>query len=84
MSLEYFFSIVVVGIVSGCGAHLLARYRGFCLVGDIAVASIGAFVGAWVLPAVGLSFGNDILTAALTSAIGAAAVLVTLRALKRA
>ena len=84
MSLEYLVSVLVIGIVAGSVAHLLARYRGFGLVGDILVALVGAFIGAWVLPAIGLSLGNDILTAALTSAIGAAAILIALRVLKRA
>ena len=84
VSIEYFAAVIVAGIAVGVLAHLFARYRGFGLFGDIVVSLIGAFIGAWVFPAFGLSPGGDILTAALTATLGAAGVVVVLRMLKRA
>lgn len=84
MTIENLIAILVVGIVAGACAHQFSRFRGFGLLGDIIVALIGAFVGGWVLPAVGLSLGGGILGSVITAAIGAIAVLVVLRMLKRA
>ena len=84
MSIEYLLTVLVVGVVVGILAHLFARFRGFGLLGDIIVSLIGAFLGAWIFPALGVSPGSDVLTAALTATLGAAGVVVALRALKRA
>jgi uncharacterized membrane protein YeaQ/YmgE (transglycosylase-associated protein family) len=84
MSIEYLVTVLVVGVVVGFLAHVLARYRGFGLLGDMVVSLMGAFLGAWIFPAFGLSPGGDVLTAALTATLGAVAVVVVLRMLKRA
>jgi uncharacterized membrane protein YeaQ/YmgE (transglycosylase-associated protein family) len=84
VSLEQLIATLLVGLVAGVAAHVFFRFRGFGLVGDIIVSLIGAFIGGWVLPAFGLSLGGGIAGAAITSAIGAVAVLVVLRIAKRA
>jgi uncharacterized membrane protein YeaQ/YmgE (transglycosylase-associated protein family) len=84
VSLEYLITVIVVGLVIGALAHVFSRFRGFGLLGDIVVSLMGAFIGAWVFPAFGLSPGGDIVTAALTATLGALAVIVVLRMLKRA
>jgi uncharacterized membrane protein YeaQ/YmgE (transglycosylase-associated protein family) len=84
MSMEYLITVLAVGLAVGVAAHVFSRFRGFGLLGDIVVSVMGAFIGAWVFPAFGLSPGRDIVTAAFTATLGAVAVIVVLRMLKRA
>jgi len=84
VSLEQLIATLAVGVAAGVAAHVFFRFRGFGLLGDIIVGLIGAFIGGWVLPAFGLSLGGGVAGTAITSAIGAIAVIVVLRIAKRA
>ena len=52
--------ILVVGIVAGWLAGRVMRGGGFGLIGDLVVGLIGAFIGDWLLPRLGIHLGTGI------------------------
>jgi uncharacterized membrane protein YeaQ/YmgE (transglycosylase-associated protein family) len=83
MSGESLLVILVVGLVAGWLAGLLVRGGGFGLLGDIAIGVIGAFVGAWLFPTLGLHFGAGMVAAIISATVGAVIILVILRLVRR-
>jgi uncharacterized membrane protein YeaQ/YmgE (transglycosylase-associated protein family) len=76
---------VVVGIIAGWLAGKLVRGTGFGLVGDFVIGIIGAFIGGWLLPRIGIAsiVGQPFVDAILFAAIGAVVLLIVLRLIKR-
>ncbi len=52
---------------------------GFGLVGDLVIGIIGAFIGGWLLPELGIHLGSGILAAIANATIGALVLLVIIR-----
>ena len=52
---------------------------GFGLVGDLVVGLIGAFIGDWLLPRLGIHFGTGIVALFFNALIGAVVLLLLLR-----
>jgi uncharacterized membrane protein YeaQ/YmgE (transglycosylase-associated protein family) len=52
--------IVVVGIVAGWLAGKVVEGGGFGLIWDLIVGLIGAFIGDWLLPRLGIHLGTGI------------------------
>ena len=52
--------ILIVGIVAGWLAGRVMEGGGFGLIGDLIVGLIGAFIGDWLLPRLGIHFGTGI------------------------
>lgn len=79
----YWIWFLVIGAVAGWLAGVLARGRGFGLLGDIVVGVIGALVGGFVFTLLGLQwFGT--LGALVTATVGSVILLCALRfALRR-
>jgi len=46
--------ILVVGLVAGWLAGKIVRGASFGLIGDTAIGIVGAFVGDWLLPRLGI------------------------------
>src|ERR1700748_2138988 len=63
MSNESLLVILVVGIVAGWLAGQIVRGAGFGLVGDLILGIVGAFIGAWLLPQLGIQLGAGIIRA---------------------
>ncbi|AEK57963.1 MULTISPECIES: GlsB/YeaQ/YmgE family stress response membrane protein [Acidithiobacillus] len=86
MSIASFIVFLLIGAVAGWLAGLLIRGRGFGLIGDIVVGIIGAFVGGFLLTALGLAglFGAGIIGAIVVATIGAAVLLFIIKLIKRA
>ena len=57
---------------------------GFGLVGNIIVGIVGALVGGWLLPRLGIYIGGGIIAAIINAAIGAIIVLFVIGLVKRA
>jgi uncharacterized membrane protein YeaQ/YmgE (transglycosylase-associated protein family) len=72
--------ILLVGAIAGFLAGKIVRGNGFGLVGDAAVGVVGALLGDWLLPRFHIHFGSGVLGLVVSAGIGAAAVLLTLRA----
>jgi uncharacterized membrane protein YeaQ/YmgE (transglycosylase-associated protein family) len=71
--------ILVVGIVAGWLAGRVMAGGGFGLIGDLIVGLIGAFIGDWLLPQLGVHLGTGILALILNAFIGAVVLLLILR-----
>jgi uncharacterized membrane protein YeaQ/YmgE (transglycosylase-associated protein family) len=71
--------IIVVGIVAGWLAGRVMEGGGFGLIGDLIVGLIGAFIGDWLLPQLGVHFGTGIVPLIINAVIGAVILLLILR-----
>ena len=70
---------IIVGAAAGWLAGLVVRGRGFGLIGDIVIGIIGAFIGDWLLPRLGIHLGTGIVSEIVYSAIGAVILLLVVR-----
>jgi uncharacterized membrane protein YeaQ/YmgE (transglycosylase-associated protein family) len=77
--------ILVVGVVAGWLAGQLLRGTGFGLVADLCIGIIGAFVGNWLLPKLGihLSLGSHLMNEIVSATIGAIVLLLILGLFRR-
>jgi uncharacterized membrane protein YeaQ/YmgE (transglycosylase-associated protein family) len=73
--------ILFVGIVAGWLAGRVMEGGGFGLIGDLLVGLVGAFIGNWLLPKLGIHLGVGIVAAILNAFIGAVVLLLILRLL---
>jgi len=71
--------IIIVGIVAGWAAGRVMDGGGFGLLGDLLVGLIGAFIGDWLLPQLGVHLGAGIVALILNAFIGAVVLLLILR-----
>ncbi|MCL5052000.1 MAG: GlsB/YeaQ/YmgE family stress response membrane protein [Gammaproteobacteria bacterium] len=76
---------LIIGGIAGWLAGLLIRGRGFGLFGDIIVGVIGAFIGGFLLTAVGLAalFSAGILGSIIVAVIGAVVLLFVIKLIKK-
>ena len=58
MSNEGLLVILLVGLVAGWLAGKVVRGAGFGIVADMLIGIIGAFIGSWVLPKLGIHLGT--------------------------
>jgi uncharacterized membrane protein YeaQ/YmgE (transglycosylase-associated protein family) len=56
---------------------------GFGLVADIAIGIVGALIGSWLLPALGIHLGAGIVPAIIGATLGAVLLLLILRLVYR-
>jgi uncharacterized membrane protein YeaQ/YmgE (transglycosylase-associated protein family) len=71
--------IIVVGVVAGWLAGRLMEGGGFGLIGDLLVGLVGAFIGDWLLPQLGIHLGVGIVALIINAFIGAVVLLLILR-----
>ena len=71
--------IIIVGIVAGWLAGRVMDGGGFGLIGDLLVGLVGAFIGDWLLPRLGIHLGAGIVALILNAFIGAVVLLLILR-----
>jgi uncharacterized membrane protein YeaQ/YmgE (transglycosylase-associated protein family) len=81
LSNESLLVILFVGIVAGWLAGRVMEGGGFGLIGDLLVGLVGAFIGNWLLPRLGIHLGVGIVAAILNAFIGAVVLLLILRLL---
>ncbi len=79
MSNESLLVILIVGLVAGWLAGQIMQGGGFGILGDLVIGILGAFVGDWLLPQIGLHLGTGIVPAILDATIGALVLLFILR-----
>jgi uncharacterized membrane protein YeaQ/YmgE (transglycosylase-associated protein family) len=77
--------ILVVGVVAGWLAGQILRGTGFGLVADLCLGIIGAFIGSWMLPRIGihLNLGSHLVNQIVTATIGAIVLLLILGLFRR-
>jgi uncharacterized membrane protein YeaQ/YmgE (transglycosylase-associated protein family) len=71
MSNESLLLILIVGVIAGWLAGQIVRGTGFGIVGDLVVGIIGAFIGSWLLPRLGVHLGAGTVAAIANATIGA-------------
>jgi uncharacterized membrane protein YeaQ/YmgE (transglycosylase-associated protein family) len=79
LSNESLLVIIFVGIVAGWLAGRVMEGGGFGLIGDLLVGLVGAFIGNWLLPKLGIHLGVGLVAAILNAFIGAVVLLLILR-----
>ena len=82
--LQYILIWLVIGAVAGVLAGTVVKGGGFGLFGDIVVGIIGAFVGGWLLPRLGVHLGVGLVPVIASATIGAVVLLLVLRLIRRA
>ena len=65
MSAETLLVILVVGLIAGWLAGQIVKGTGFGLVADIAIGIVGALIGSWLLPRLGIHLGSGIVPATI-------------------
>ena len=70
---------IIVGIIAGWLAGKVTRGGGFGLIGDIAIGIVGAFIGSWLMPQLGIHLASGIVSAILVATIGAVLLLAIVR-----
>src|SRR4029078_9926477 len=70
--------IVVVGVIAGWLAGKVVEGGGFGLIWDLIIGLIGAFIGDWLLPQLGIHLGSGIVALIINAFIGAVVLLVLL------
>jgi len=71
--------IILVGIVAGWLAGKIVRGGGYGLIGDLVVGVVGAFIGDWLLPQLGIHLGTGTVALIINATLGAIVLLVILR-----
>jgi len=83
MSGESLLVIIVVGIIAGWLAGHFVRGTGFGLVADLCIGIVGALIGNWLLPQLGIHLGAGIVAAIVSATIGAIILLLVLGLVRR-
>jgi len=71
--------ILLVGIIAGWLAGQIVAGGGFGIIGDFVVGVIGAFIGDWLVPRLGIHLGAGVAALIVNAAIGAIVLLLILR-----
>jgi uncharacterized membrane protein YeaQ/YmgE (transglycosylase-associated protein family) len=83
MSGQSILIILVVGLIAGWLATHIVRGTGYGLVADLCLGIVGALLGNWLLPAIGLHLGSGFISSIISATIGAILLLVILRLVHR-
>ena len=83
LSTEGLHVILVVGLLAGWLAGLIVRGSGLGLVGDIAVGIVGAFIGSWLLPQLGIVLGTGLVASVVNATVGAVILLLIIKLVQR-
>jgi uncharacterized membrane protein YeaQ/YmgE (transglycosylase-associated protein family) len=81
ISAESLFVILVVGLVAGWLAGKIVHGTGFGVVSDLVLGVIGAFVGGWLLPQLGIHLGAGIV-AVINATMGALLLLLVVKVVR--
>ena len=79
LSNESLLVILFVGLVAGWAAGQIMRGHGFGLLWDIVIGIVGALIGDWLLPRLGVHLGTGIIASIVNATIGAVILLVLIR-----
>jgi uncharacterized membrane protein YeaQ/YmgE (transglycosylase-associated protein family) len=79
LSSESILIILFVGLVAGWLAGQIVQGTGFGLIGDMLIGIVGAFIGDWMMPRLGIQLGFGIIGAIIDATIGAVVLLLIIR-----
>ena len=80
---EVLLIMLLIGLVSGWLAGQLVAGGGFGLIPDIAIGIVGALIGTWLLPLLGIRIGSGMINAIIVATIGAVVLLLIVGFFKR-
>ena len=83
MSGESLLVILLVGLIAGWLAGQIVRGTGFGLIADIALGIVGALIGIWLLPRLGIHVGRGVIALILAATVGAVLLLLVLGLVNR-
>ena len=83
MSTESLLVILFVGLIAGWLAGLIVKGSGLGLIGNMAVGVVGALIGSWLLPQLGIALGTGMVAAIVSATIGAVILLVIIGLVQR-
>jgi uncharacterized membrane protein YeaQ/YmgE (transglycosylase-associated protein family) len=83
MSGQSILIILLVGLIAGWLATHIVKGTGYGLIADLCLGIVGALIGNWLLPAIGLHLGSGIISSIISATIGAVLLLVILRLVHR-
>lgn len=75
--------ILLVGLFAGWIAAKFVAQHGMGIVGDIIVGVIGAYIGNWLAPRLGVHFGHGLVRASVNATAGAIVLLLLVRLIRR-
>ena len=75
--------MLLVGLIAGWLAGKLVAGGGFGLIADIAIGIVGAFIGTWFLPRLGIHIGSGLISAIIVATIGAVILLLIVGLFRR-
>ena len=84
MPMETLLIWIIVGAIAGWLSGIIVKGGGFGLLGDIVVGIVGAFVGGWLLPKLGIHLGVGLVALIASATLGAVALLLVIRLIRRA
>jgi uncharacterized membrane protein YeaQ/YmgE (transglycosylase-associated protein family) len=79
LSSESLLVILLVGLAAGWLAGQIVQGTGFGIIGDLVIGIVGAFIGDWLMPQLGLHLGVGIVAAIINATIGAVLLLFIIR-----
>ena len=82
LSNESLLVILLVGLVAGWLASHVVQGTGLGLIGDMVIGVIGAFVGDWLMPQLGVHLGAGTIGAIINATIGAIPLLLIIRLIR--
>lgn len=83
MQIEPLLILLLIGAVAGFLAGLVVKGYGYGVVGNIVIGVVGAVIGGWLLPRLGLYTGGDIIGQIIAATLGAIALLVVIGLVRR-
>ncbi len=82
MDLQALIILLIIGAIAGWLAGVIVTGYGLGLIGNIVVGIVGAYIGNWLLPQLGL-WGDGILGLIISATIGAVILLVIIGLIRR-
>jgi uncharacterized membrane protein YeaQ/YmgE (transglycosylase-associated protein family) len=83
MQVEALLVLLLIGAVAGFLAGVVVKGYGYGLVGNIVIGIVGAMIGGWLLPRLGLYTGGDIIGQIIAATLGAIALLLVIGVVRR-
>ncbi len=74
--------LLIIGAIAGWLAGTIVKGYGFGVVGNIVVGVIGAFIGQWLFPALGL-WGDELIGLIISATLGAIILLIVIGVIRR-
>jgi uncharacterized membrane protein YeaQ/YmgE (transglycosylase-associated protein family) len=83
MDIQSLLILLIVGAIAGWLAGVVVKGYGFGLVGNIVIGVIGAFIGGWLFPTLGLWDIPGIVGVIISATLGAIILLLVIGLIRR-